>query len=189
MRRSHPEEPAITYRVLGQDMFPLRTVQVSAAEVSAAGDRANLQPHRQRRDRGHMIAGARRRRAGGGPGRGECPDAARSLPGLLTELAAAATDETRRPAGLVVTIDEVAAGAGSPPAQPGDGAASRIPLAAAPGRGGAHLVVAGIRDFIAANAAALSADIPLLTAHIPSPPPGLRGPNPARGSAPNSTCN
>lgn len=176
-----PRSLRITYRVLGQEMFPLRTGQVSAAEVSATGDRGStwhLTVSEETDGTRLLVQGDAALAAA--PPVANALTRARSLPGLLTELAAAgAADQTRRPAGLVVTMDEVAAWCR---VTPGTARAWRgipgFPEPLPPAAGELTWWWPGIRDFIAANAAALSADIPLLTAHIPSPPPGLRGPKP-----------
>ena len=171
----------ITYRVLGQEMFPTGTGQVSAVEVSAAGDGGGAWHLTVSEETGGtrlLVQGDAALAAA--PAVASALTRARSLPDLLTELTAAgAADQTRRPAALVVTMDDVAAWCRVTPstarAWPGiPGFPGPLPPAA----GEPTWWWPGIRDFIAANTAALAADIPLLTAHIPSPPPGRRGPKP-----------
>jgi hypothetical protein len=180
-----PESLRITYRVPGEETFPPRMGQVPAAEVSATGDPGSTWHLTVSEETGGarlLVQGDAAVFAGlaAAPAVADALARARSVSALLAELdAAGAADQTRRPAALMVTMDEVAAWCR---VAPGTARAWRGipgfpgPLPAATGK--LTWWWPGIRDFIAANAAALSTDIPLLTAHIPPPPPGRRGPKP-----------
>ena len=177
-------ETDVTYRVLSEEAFPPRKGLVPAFEVHAAhagstwrvavieenaGAGLRMQP-----DAGAAAALA------AAPAVSRALAQAPTLAALRAALdAAGAADQTRRPAALVVTMDEVAAWCG---VAPGTARAWRgmrgfpRPLPAA--TGDRTWWWPAIRDFIAGNAATLAGDIPLLAVPVPSPPPGRRGPKP-----------
>jgi hypothetical protein len=170
--------------VLSEETFPSRTGAVPALAVYAADDGITwqftvIEEHAGPRLRVQADAAAIAALAAA-PAISGAFAQARTLAPLRAALdAAGAADETRRPAALVVTMDDVAAWCGVAHSTASAWRGMRdfpAPLPAA--TGDLTWWWPGIRDFIAGNASALSADIPLLAAAIPPPPPGKRGRKP-----------
>ena len=175
---------SVAYRVLSEETFPAHAGLVPAVEVCAtdAGITSRFTVLEENGGPGLRIQEDPAAIAAltAAPAVSGALAQARSLVALRAALdAAGAVDETRRPAALVVTMEDVAAWCGIAPSKADAWRGMRgfpPPLPAA--TRDLTWWWPGIRDFIASNAATLSGDIPLLAAPIPPPPAGRRGRKP-----------